>query len=150
MLMCDQQARISEQQKGIYDFRAMGESLTKNHVHLDHADFLKNTTVRNTERKGRGLFAAELIKRGDLVLCEKALHFPDLSKYEGFQQNIIYNFNNKTRTKSPAQSALFLGLIHKLYNNTLLTKKFFQLDSGEYIRTGREGETVDGVPIIDV
>jgi len=128
----------------------MGESLSKNHVHLDNANFIKNTTIKATERKGRGLFATKFIKRGDLVLCEKALHFPNLSKYEGLQQNIIYNFNNKTRTKSTGQSALLLGLIHKLYNNPLLTDKFFELDSGEYIRTGEEGKLVDGVPIIDV
>ena len=84
------------------------------------------------------------------MLCEKAFHFPDLSRYAGLEHNIIYNFNNKTRTKSNGQSALFLGLIHKLYNNPLVTDKFFELDSGEYIRTGKEGEMVDGVPIIDV
>ena len=134
----------------MYDFKSMGESLAKNHVRLDHADFIKNTKVKRTERKGRGLFATKYIKRGDLVLCEKAFHFPDLTRYEGLEHNIIYNFNNKTRTKSSGQSALYLGLIHKLYNNPLLTHKFFDLDGGDYIRTGKEGELLDGVPIIDV
>jgi len=128
----------------------MGESLTMHRVHLDHANFIKNTTMKLTESKGRGLFATKAIQRGDLVLCEKALKFPNISLYDGVQQNIIYNFNNKTRTKSNGQSALLLGLIHELYNNPLLTERFFELDSGEYIRTGKEGELVDGVPIIDV
>ncbi|KAH8592334.1 hypothetical protein B0O99DRAFT_597377 [Bisporella sp. PMI_857] len=142
--------RIAEQEEGTYDFKLMGESLSKSHVHLDHADFLKNTKVEQTKEKGRGLFATTDIKRGDLVLCEKALHFPNLSEISEHQQSIIYNFNTKTRAKSTGQSALFLGLIHKLYSNPLLDSRLFNLDSGEYIRTGKEGQLVDGVPIIDV
>ena len=128
----------------------MGESLSGDHVHLDHADFIKNTTVKLTAHKGRGLFATTFIPRGSLVFCEKALHFPNLSQNDRLQDNIIYNFNTRTKTKSIGQSALFLGLVQKLYNNPGLTSKFFELDSGSYIRTGKEGELVDGVPIIDV
>ena len=134
----------------MYDFKLMEESLSRDHVHLDHANFLENTLIAPSEGRGRGLFAAKKIPRGSLVLCEKALHFPNLYKIKDDQQNIIYNFNTKTRTKSTGQSALFLGLVHSLYKNPLLQSRFIQLDSGSFIRTGREGELVDGVPIIDM
>jgi hypothetical protein len=143
-------ARISEQQDGIYDFKSMGESFSEKFVNLDHASFVRNTMVASTERKGRGLFATRRIPRGSIVLCEKAFAFSNTSSGKETSHGVLYNFNTNTRTQSAAQGALFMQLINKLYNNPMLNSKFFELDSGEYIRSGKEGELVDGVPLIDV
>ena len=106
--------------------------------------------VAATQKKGRGLFATRHIPRGSLVLCEKALGFPNMSSGKESPHGVLYNFNANTRTQSAAQGALLMQLVHKLYNNPMLTSRFFDLDSGDYIRSGKEGELVDGFPVIDV
>jgi hypothetical protein len=58
--------------------------------------------------------------------------------------------NTTSRTQRPAQTALFLQLVQKLYNNPHLNKSFFDLDGGkDYLRSGKEGELIDRVPIVD-
>jgi tetratricopeptide (TPR) repeat protein len=143
-------ARIREQEKGLYDFHSMLESVTEQNIHLDHADWTKNTVVKSTATHGRGLFAARDIEAGELVLCEKALCLPN--RYEGQEGSdlVMYNLNTTSRTQRPAQAALFLQLVQKLYNNPYLNKSFFDLDGGRrYLRSGNEGELVDGVPVVD-
>ena len=142
--------RIGEKESGKYDLSTMVGSVKSNRVHLDCADFIKNTSVGTTPTHGRGLFTSEFIPAGGLVLVEKALCLPNL--YEGDQASdtVLYNFNTNTRTKRSAQPELFLQLAHKLYNNQNLTAGFFDLDSGNYLRSGEEGELIDGVPVIDV
>jgi tetratricopeptide (TPR) repeat protein len=66
--------RISEQENGDYDFSAMAKSATMQHSRLDHASFLRRTKIAPTESRGRGLFATEILKPGDLVFVEKAFH----------------------------------------------------------------------------
>ena len=142
--------RIEEKESGKYDLSTMVGSVKPNRVHLDCADFIKNTSVGTTPTHGRGLFASEFIPAGGLVLVEKALCLPNL--YEGDQASdtVLYNFNTNARSKRSAQPALFLQLAHKLYNNQNLTARFFDLDSGKYLRSGEEGELIDGVPVIDM
>ena len=143
-------ARIEEKENGKYDFSMMVGHVTPNHVHLDSADFIKNTSVGKTITHGRGLFASKFIPAGELVLAEKAICLPN--SYEGDQapDTVLYNFNTNARTNRSAQPALFLQLAHKLYNNPNLTARFFDLDSGKYLRSGEEGELIDGVPVIDM
>jgi tetratricopeptide (TPR) repeat protein len=142
-------SRIKEVEGGIYDFHSMVTSVTKQNIHLDYADWTKNTAIKSTPTHGRGLFATRDIEAGELVLCEKAFCLPN--RYEGEEGSdlVMYNLNTTSRTQRPAQTALFLHLVQKLYNNPHLNKSFFDLDGGNYLRSGKEGELVDGVPIID-
>jgi tetratricopeptide (TPR) repeat protein len=142
-------ARISEQENGDYDFQAMIAAVINRQVHLGYADFLRNTAVGPSPHHGRGLFATQFIEAGGLVLCEKAFCLPD--KYSGSQESemVLYNFNTTSRTERAAQPALFLQLVQKVSNSPHLTKRFFDLDSGNYLRSGKEGALLDGVPIID-
>jgi tetratricopeptide (TPR) repeat protein len=142
-------SRIKEQEEGMYDFDSMIASVNEQNVHLDHADWTKNTMIKSTLTRGRGLFAARDIEAGELVLCEKALCLPN--RYDGEEGSdlIMYNLNTTSKTQRPAQTALFLQLVQKLYNNPHLNKSFFDLDGGSYIRSGKEGSVVDGVPIVD-
>ena len=128
----------------------MVKSVTKQNIRLDHADWTKNTDVKSTPTHGRGLFATRDIEAGELVLCEKAFCLPN--RYEGEEGNdlVMYNLNTTSRTQRPAQAALFLQLVRKLYNNPHLNKSFFDPEAGNYLRSGKEGELVDGVPIIDM
>lgn len=141
--------RIDEEQNGIYDFEKMALSVTDHHLFLDHADFSRDTVIGTTAHAGRGLFAARDIAAGGLLLCEKAFCLPDM--YSGDEPNglVLFNLNNNSRTQRPSQTALFLQLVQKLYSNPHLTSRYFDLDGGDYIRTGKEGSLVDGVPVID-
>lgn len=143
-------ARIREEEAGLYDFEEMGKALSEVHAQLDHADFICNTTIAMTETKGRGLFATQDIPRGGLVLCEKAFAFPNMSGAEDHVRGILYNYNTGARMKDAAQGIVLLDLIQKLYNNPNLNSKFFDLDGGKYLRSGKEGKLIDGVPIIDM
>lgn len=142
-------SRIREQEEGIFDFHSMVTSVTEQNIHLDHADWRKSTIIKSTATHGRGLFAARDIKAGELVLCEKSLCLPN--RYDGEEGSdfTMYNLNTTSRTQRPAQAALLLQLVQKLYNNPHLNKSFFDLDGGSYLRSGKEGDLVDGVPIVD-
>lgn len=142
-------ARIDEEQNGLYDFENMSLSVNDQHIFLDHADYNVNTIIGKTEHAGRGLFACHDILAGGLVLCEKAFCLPDVYSGEGPNDMVLYNLNNNSRTQRPAQTALFLQLVQKLYNNPHLASSYFDLDGGSYIRAGKEGTLVDGVPVID-
>jgi hypothetical protein len=128
----------------------MVTSVTEQNIRLDHADWTKNTVVKSTPTHGRGLFAARDIAAGELILCEKAPCLPN--RYDGEEGSdlVMYNLNTTSRTQRPAQTALFLQLVQKLYNNPHLNKSFFDLDGGkDYLRSGKEGELIDRVPIVD-
>jgi hypothetical protein len=142
-------SRIREQEEGNYDFHLMVTSVNEQHIHLDHADWTKCTIIKSTATHGRGLFAARDIEAGELVLCEKALCLPN--RYDGEEGSdlIMYNINTTSKTQRPAQAALFLQLVQKLYHNPHLNKSFFDLDGGQYLRSGKEGDIIDGVPIVD-
>ncbi|KAH8661654.1 hypothetical protein BGZ60DRAFT_530604 [Tricladium varicosporioides] len=143
-------ARIEEQDNGNYDFTKMILSLSNDHVSLDHADFTKNTEVKMTEHAGRGLFASRDIGAGEIVLCEKAFCLPDYYTGDGDVNNmVLYNFNDHSRTQKPAHCAVYLQLVQHLYKNPHLTGRLFDLDAGTYLKSGKEGNIVDGVPIID-
>jgi tetratricopeptide (TPR) repeat protein len=105
-------SRIEEQDLGNYDFKSMGESLSITNVHMDHANFLRNVEIRDTGTHGRGLYATRDLERGNLVLCEKALCFPNMLKEDLHNsETTLYNFNTNTRTEGAAQGALFLSLV---------------------------------------
>jgi hypothetical protein len=141
--------RIDEEQNGTYDFEKMTFSATDQQVYLDHADFSRDTVIGTTSHAGRELFAARDIAAGSLVLCEKAFCIPDVYSGDEPSDLVLFNLNNNTRTQRPVQTALFLQLVQKLYNNPHLNSRYFDLYGGDYLRTGKEGTLVDGVPVID-
>lgn len=143
------ETRIQEEQQGIYNFESMVRSVTEHNIHLDYADYAQHVEVRSAAAHGRGLFSTQLIKADTLVLCEKAFCLPDMYCEDKPTDLILYNFNSSSRTQRPAQAALFLQLKQKLYDNPHLNSTFFDLDGGSYVRSGKEGQLIDGVPIVD-
>lgn len=126
-------ARLREEETGEYDFAAMAASLTAQSVHLDRGSFLGNTRVAASPHHGRGLFAARDLRAGDLVFAEKATLMPN--QYE----------------PARASAALYALMVRQLCDNPSLAGAVLDLHPGEgYARSGREGELVDGVPVVDV
>jgi tetratricopeptide (TPR) repeat protein len=124
--------RLEEEEKGVYDFRKLFESLSPTNVHLDVASFLSNTRVGESATHGQGLFATKDIGAGELIFAEKALVMPN--QYE----------------PSRASAALYAMMVRQLYDNPSLSSKILPLHTGEYPRTNHEGEIIDGIPVVDV
>lgn len=101
-------------------------------MHLDVASFLSNTRVADSPLHGRGLFAARPIKAGSLIYAEKATLMPN--QYE----------------PSRASAALYAMMVRQLYDNPSLAGPVLALYGGAHPRSGREGSSVDGVPVVDV
>lgn len=105
-------ARMQERDRGKYDLihlNAMYRSATEGHRVLDHASFIKKTTVAPAGHRGRGLFATEDVKHGHVVMVEKAFCVewePDL---DGFEK-ITNMSEDKLRTTTPDVMASFLDL----------------------------------------
>ena len=125
-------ARLKEQETGEYDFKAMYASLSPANVHLDRGSFLGNTRVAESPLHGRGLFATKDLKAGDIVFVEKAALMPN--QYE----------------PARASAALYALTVRQLCDNPSLAKDILGMYAGDYERTGAEGTTVDGVPVLDV
>jgi len=126
-------ARLHEEAECDYDFPAMLASLSPQHVHLDHANFFGKTVVRQSPHHGQGLFAAQDIPSGDIVVVEKATIMPN--------QYI----------PARASASLFANMVRQLYDNPSLATIVLDLFGGdEHPRTGAEGTIVDGVPVVDV
>ncbi|KAG9228500.1 hypothetical protein BJ875DRAFT_526591 [Amylocarpus encephaloides] len=140
--------RLDEQENGNYDFAQMIRE-QESKIWLDHADFTANVEVGMTEKSGRGLFTTKDIAAGEILMSEKAFCLPDKYTGDGPSDTVLFNLNNNSRTPKAAQPALFRKLVQELYHNPQLCKDFFDLDGGEYVRNGKEGDIIDGVPIVD-
>ena len=125
--------------------------MTSGNIDLDHATYSGSIEVRSAGNHGRGLFSTDFIKKGSLVLCEKAFSLPDLYGEDKAEGVVLYNFNSSSRTQRMAQAGLFLRLRERLFvgPSTGQEEKFWDLDAGGYMRSGIEGKVVDGVPVVD-
>ncbi|KAK1470116.1 TPR domain-containing protein [Colletotrichum cuscutae] len=125
------EARL-EEEKGNYDLADMTASVTSKNIHIDRASFLARTQVRDSPHHGRGLFATENIKAGEMVFAERATSVPN-------------EFNPEHNA-----AAAYAQLVELCTDNPTIHKKVLDLHGGSYKRTGQEGTLVDGRPVIDV
>lgn len=124
--------RMDEAKFGDFNFKKTFESVNYRNVHVDHATFTTRTYVADSSLQGRGLFAKEPIKAGEIIFCEKAFIMPN--QYE----------------PSRASAALYATLVSQLYDNPSQVKQVLNLDGGDYARSGLERTIVDGVPVTDI
>ncbi|KAH6721120.1 TPR domain-containing protein [Leptodontidium sp. MPI-SDFR-AT-0119] len=112
----------------------MVQSVSSGIIHLNHATYSNSVEIRSAAGRGRGLFSTAFIKAGSLVLCENAFCLPDMYCED-----------------KPKDAALFLQLRQKLYGDLGggENERFWDLDAGGYVRSGKEGVVVDGVPVVD-
>lgn len=138
--------RIVEQEKGEFDLAAMSMSANNNHVRLDHASFVKNTKIAPAGNRGRGLFAPKDLKRGDLIMVEKAFcvaHENDA----GGTLSVMIN-TNTDRVQFGTHAQRFLMLLDKVAHNPKQASLYLDLfDGGRF--TTEEIKFVDGKVVID-
>jgi tetratricopeptide (TPR) repeat protein len=64
--------RLTEQDSGSYDLMKIRSSLSRARPRVDAATFTRNTQIKDSPGRGRGLYATRDIRVGELVMCEKA------------------------------------------------------------------------------
>lgn len=139
--------RILEQQTGNYDFAAMARSATASHQKLDHATFSGNTRIAPAGKRGRGLFATNDIKHGEVVIVEKAfcaVFMDQVDKECSFLVNI-----NTDRIDYGAQAQRLYDMIDKIRCNPTQASEFLDLFDGGNFKSKKVNH-VDGAVVLDV
>ncbi|KAM0466045.1 hypothetical protein ACHAPV_000998 [Trichoderma viride] len=137
--------RLSEQENGDYDFSMMVKSATAQHYLLDHASFLRRVKVASAESRGRGLFATEALKAGDLVFVEKAFY---IAHRDGGDISVLINVSTD-RVSLGTQSLRLQGIIDKMTWNPTLANKYLDLFDGGKFGDEKEFKVVDGKVAVD-
>ncbi|KAF2758999.1 hypothetical protein EJ05DRAFT_328868 [Pseudovirgaria hyperparasitica] len=145
--------RITEQTTGIYPFKRMQAlARTMRPPQLNHATFTGPVEVRQTASKGRGLFATQAIKAGDLLLCEKAFGYA-YAESEGSVVNrdtskisLLMNIETNQGFLG-TQADLLTKLVRKLWCNPSRAPAFKTLFHGQY--ESPSTPFVDDKPIVD-
>ena len=65
--------RIKERETGSIDFNKIRSGLSRERSRVDAASFVRNTHIKDSPGRGRGLFAARDLAPGETILVEKAL-----------------------------------------------------------------------------
>lgn len=116
-------------------------------LHVDAANYVCDTEVRDTASHGRGLFAKRAFKAGDLVCAEKAFVMPGYYIQDRNSDCLLYNLGDETASPRPG-ALLFKELIQKLRWNPSLRKEFFDLDdAGYWKKNGWECNFDEEIPI---
>ena len=144
--------RLSEQQHGTYDFKAIYEEVAnKRPPHLDHATFVGPMAVKTSPGGGLGLFTTKFIKAGELLLCEKAFAHcyagsQDEASENGSKVSLLVNIHTNKMTMG-TQSNLITTVVQKLWRNPALLSEFNTLHHGSYEAVCVT--SVDEKPVID-
>jgi tetratricopeptide (TPR) repeat protein len=149
--------RITEERDGHFDFVAMSENITlTKDFRAKQASHVRRTEIKQTEDRGKGLFATQPIACGDIVLCEKAFvaEHPPWLKPQKMQNFIV----------SPSSKHVFWGghaetwsaAVRKVFHNPSLASRLLDLCARSNYNSHlvRQQATpvnmVDDLPIIDV
>lgn len=140
------QQRILEQQSGEYDFSAMAQSATSSHRKLDHASFTSNTMIASSANRGRGLFAAKEIKRGSVVMVEKAF-CANFGGDLGKDYSLLVSINTDRMEIGTCAERLY-ELTDKIIRNPHHASRFLNLyDGGKFKQ--KQVSRVDGAVVVD-
>ncbi|KAL7924681.1 hypothetical protein ACQKWADRAFT_319251 [Trichoderma austrokoningii] len=139
--------RIAEQENGEYDFSLMSKLAPRQHYFLDNASFLRRVKVVQTENRGRGLFATEALKPGDVIFVEKAFY---VAHPNGGDTSVLFNVNTD-RISVGVQGRCLYGIIDKLIWNPTLANKYADLwDGGKFGNNNdKEFKVIDGRAAVD-
>jgi len=149
--------RITEEQTGHFDFLAMSKNITfTKDFRAKQANYVRRTEVRQTEDRGRGLFATHPIACGDIVLCEKAFVATDPPWLKSQkQQNFIVSPSSK-HVSTSGHAETWYAAVKKVFDNPSLASRLLDLcaRSKYNSRLSRQEVTsvsiVDGLPVVDV
>lgn len=141
--------RLDESGAGNFDFSDMrNEARRQRFPRLDYGDYTGLVEVGPCIQlsKGRGLFATQDIRQGELLLCEKALKICYVDEVP--MQTTINTVQN--RISIGPDSCLPSQVVQLLYDNPSVAGPFFDLYSGDRDPPNRiVHANAEGGPIID-
>ncbi|KAH7322859.1 hypothetical protein B0I35DRAFT_476762 [Stachybotrys elegans] len=142
--------RMIEHSRGNYCFRDLyAEMRVVKSPFLDRASYIGPVEVRETGDRGRGLFATQDLKAGDLVLCEKAFAYISYNhEYGGETLSTPELVCVEPEAKLPKYAyAMMQTIIGRLRGNPSLINSFKEIRSGN---KPLEVCEVDGVPTMNL
>lgn len=140
--------RLEEQDTGNYDFEAMAGSVLNGKLRNDIASFLGRTAIRPS-KYGRGLFATQDIKAGELVMVEKGFAY----SYETDDKTKKAVIVNPTtgRYCEGTHATLMVSSIQQLSRNHInRTSELLDLHTGTYKKTNTKGAVFERNPAVEV
>ncbi|KAK7911681.1 hypothetical protein PG985_014162 [Apiospora marii] len=143
------QARLREQLTGVFPFRRMYKEAEAGIPLIDCATYIGPVEIRTSPGRGRGLFTTSAVAAGDLLLCEKAFSYcyvGDDNPESIRKETILMDLGSKTMTVG-GQAQLISQTIQELLHNPKASKKFLELNHGEYQAVS--ADEVDGRPVVD-
>ena len=133
--------------EGEYDFATLSKSTNKKHNRLDAANFTSRTMIKSAgESKGRGLFAEQDVKAGELIMCEKAFSV-SFDSDPGSPSHYAILDSKTQKNASGTTAALLFRLSDKLIYNLDAARKFLDLDDGGYTPRTPLAQVDDIVPV---
>lgn len=146
-LLSRAEARLYEQNSGIYDIAAIKNSISGKKPRVDAADFLKNTTVQSSVHShSRGLFATRNLEAGDLILAETA--FASVWDREKTHVMTMKWDARFPKLFSEHEVGLWKVVLEQVRNNPVAGGRLLELP-GDHNVLGSHVVGVDGMQVVD-
>ena len=130
-----------------YNFPLISSYVGPLTLHVDAADYICDTEIKDTTTHGRGTFAKRAFRIGELICAEKAFALPGYFMQDRNSDCLLYSLGDETAAPRPG-AMLFKELVQKLKWNPSLRRKYFGLDDGGYWKKhGWELEEHEDVPV---
>ncbi|RYO95027.1 hypothetical protein DL766_004368 [Monosporascus sp. MC13-8B] len=139
------QMRLREQSTGAYDLNKIRAGLSRARPRVDAASFISNTTVKDSQGRGRGLFATRDIPAGEIVMCEKAFRVVWGHESEALTA-ITYDVRDDRIRVSPV--GLSESIVQKLLSNPSQIERVMDL-YGDYKGDGKNVSRREDGPVVD-
>lgn len=139
------EARLREEETGFYDLMKIRTSLSKARSRVEAGNFTKNTQIKDSPGKGRGLYATRDIPAGEIVMCEKAFCVV-WGHEEDTLTAMTYDIRDDRIRVAPV--GLAKALVQKCLNQPSQTKRLMEL-FGDYQGDGKDVFENDDGAIVD-
>jgi len=124
--------RLNEAKNGTYNFKELYEQYFKReNLYLDVADYFSNQMkITNIENKSKGVVAIDFIKKGTLLLANKAASavFYNNKDFRLKSYNTIDCFNKKYKTRNESEN--ITNLAYKIQDDPVFANKIYSLFGG--------------------
>jgi len=146
-LLSKTEARLREQNSGVYDIAAIKNDVSGKKPRVDAADFLSNTTVKpSVHSSDRGLFSTRNLEPSDLVLAETA--FASVWDREKTHVMAMKWDARFPKLFSEQEIGLWKVVLQHVRNNPVAGRSFLGLP-GDHNLLGSDVVEVDGMQVVD-
>jgi tetratricopeptide (TPR) repeat protein len=140
------EARLREEEAGGYNLMKIRTGLSKARSRVDAGNFIKNTVVKDSPGKGRGLYATRDLAPGETVMCEKAFCVV-WGHEEDTLTAMTYDIRDDRIRVAPV--GLAKALVQKCLNQPSQTEDLMDL-FGDYQGEGSDVYSNEDGPVVDI